>query len=143
MSEAFLKYMKERFGIGADAFSGLVFEELSKGRLFAYSDSGKLTVDRTLNRGLPMARIGSNMSIKPTTVMIQLFGKRATENVVQLTKEQAESFAKGEETSPETDSEDGYVITSYNGVPLGCGHLNSGRLRSMVPKAKRSRVSLL
>jgi NOL1/NOP2/fmu family ribosome biogenesis protein len=73
-----------------------------------------------------------------------MFGKHAKKNFIELSKEDAVRFIRGEDmdTKPE-GVEDGYVILKYEGVPLGCGLLKEGHIKNMVPKAKRLEVEFI
>ena len=76
--------------------------------------------------------------------MIQIFGKYATKNILELTKEQTKTIIEGFDLDIEkSNCSDGYVIFKYKNFFLGCGLLKDGKLKNMIPKAKRIRVDLL
>lgn len=81
--------------------------------------------------------------IKPTTRMIQIFGRHATKAVVEI-DENALSRLEGNKTLPmELDLETGYVILSMkqNRI-LGLGFYASGLLRSQIPQKEWRQVKL-
>ena len=78
---------------------------------------------------------------KPTTNAIQIFGKYATKNFIELNKEEAKAFMAGEVIRREFNvKKNGYVIVKFNGIPLGCGLYVNGILYSQIPKNRRIRV---
>jgi len=74
--------------------------------------------------------------IKPTTRLIQAFGRHATKARVALSREMLASLARGEELPLKGGLENGYVILVLEGNPLGLGLLIDGRLRSQIPKSE-------
>jgi len=101
--------------------------------------------------GMQIARIGN--SIKPSTNLLQLFGRHATRNVLSVTKEQAVAYAKGDDIKLSTQKEslksalpasfqvsDGYVLLKYLDFPLGCGLLKGSQIKNVLPKARRMNV---
>lgn len=88
--------------------------------------------------GLLFARKGYQRDVKPTTNIVQLFGKHTTKNMVSLTDEQTYTFLHGLDIDTvSTDASDGYVIVHRGEDYLGVAILRDGRLKSQVPKARR------
>lgn len=88
--------------------------------------------------GLLFARKGYQRDVKPTTNIVQLFGKHTTKNVVELTDEQTYTFLHGLDISDfKSDASDGYVIVRRGEDYLGVAILRQGKLKSQVPKARR------
>lgn len=144
MKKDVLQYFDQRFGISASAFKDFEFYLGSKGRIFL-GPKNTINKPEPVSIGLLAARVGN--SIKPSTNILQLFGKYATKNIIALTKEQTVKYAKGEDirfTSKELgDISDGYVILSYHDTPLGCGFLKENLVTNMLPKAKRIELKFL
>lgn len=74
---------------------------------------------------------------KPSTYALQLFGRFAIKNVVDLAPNQAKKFIAGYSQILDADLEDGYVVVSYLGDVLGCGLYKSNQLKSQLPKERR------
>lgn len=88
--------------------------------------------------GLLFARQGFQRDVKPTTNIVQLFGKHTTTNVIELTDEQTYTFLHGLDIAGiQADASDGYVIIRRGEDYLGVGILRQGKLKSQVPKARR------
>ncbi len=137
-------YLDERFGLGPEAFEGYGMYMASKGRVYL---GPKALIERPkiVTLGLLIARVGG--TVKPTTNLLQLFGKRVTKNRLVLSREQARSFARGEDVRLEAGDEEGcaegYVLIAYGGTPMGCGFLKGGVVKNMLPKAKRLELKYL
>jgi NOL1/NOP2/fmu family ribosome biogenesis protein len=93
--------------------------------------------------GLIAARI--NGSMKPSTNLIQLIGHRAVANKIELEKSAAQAFMGGDDiyAPSSADATDGYVIITHSGHALGCGLLKNGRIKNMLPKARRAKVEFI
>lgn len=130
-----------RFGIPMEAFSGYRFFKKA-GSIWAISEA-ELP---------PLSYEAIGMRImnckdrpwKPTTAALQVFGGRATRNLMHLDKEAARAFLEGKsQDAPSTDGcgtdecEPGYVVVFYRGEVLGCGLYSHGRLTSQIPKERR------
>jgi NOL1/NOP2/fmu family ribosome biogenesis protein len=135
-----LDYFEERFGISRKLFREFSLYSDQKGRVFL-APKNLAAEGIAVSVGMQIARIGN--SIKPSTNLLQLFGRHATRNALSVTKEQAVAYAKGDDiklpTKPEKVS-DGYVLLKYLGYPLGCGLLKEGQIKNVLPKARRMNV---
>jgi NOL1/NOP2/fmu family ribosome biogenesis protein len=145
-----LAYLEERFGLDRALFEGYGLYATSKGRIYL-GPKRLANHPRIATVGLLIAR--SHGAIKPSTNLLQLFGKQVKRNYVDLTKENAAAFIGGSdvrlgdgETSGALTS-DGYVLVRYLGFSLGCGMLQRGpqgaTVKNMLPKAKRLKVAYL
>jgi len=135
-----------RFGVPREIFEPYDFFSTGKRTIWALRRSekapGGLKELKYEALGMVIMRKGK-LGWKPTTNAIQVFGRHAKKNVVELNEAQMRAFVAGEaikEAFP--DLEEGYVITCYKGVPLGCGLYKRGVLRSQVPKVRR-RIELI
>jgi len=139
--EMVLSYLEERFGIERRHFSGFEFYMASKGRVFLGPKRipGRL---KPVSVGILVARMSG--TVKPSTNLLQLFGRHASRNIVDLPKEQALRYLRGEDLRlPGNGTTDGYVLMKYLGFPLGCGMLKKGIIKNMLPKAKRIEAKFL
>lgn len=133
-----LDYFQERFGIEPSNFDDYGLYMGSRGRVFL---GPKSLIDKPqiIAPGILVARISE--AIKPTSNFIHMFGHLASRNVISVGREQARAFSMGEDL--EAEGEDGYVIISYDGRPLGCGLLKGGAVKNLLPKAKRQNLEYL
>ncbi|NYZ74274.1 hypothetical protein H0O00_03965 [Candidatus Micrarchaeota archaeon] len=133
-----LDYLEERFGLAPETFRGFGLYLASKGRVYLGPERA-IGEPRVVSVGITIARLSG--TVKPSTNLIQLFGRQMTRNVIPLEKEEAVSYAKGEDIRLPAERlshvTEGYVSLGYADVPLGCGMLKDGSIRNMLPKAKR------
>ncbi len=143
--EQLFNYFEQRFGIGREAFSHLEFYEKSKGRIYSIDKDAFRFLDRVkpISGGLLFARIGGG--IKPTSVIMQVFGKHATKNVLELDEKQTKEYVQGLDLDiPDPGAcTDGYVIIKYKNYSLGIALLKVGKLKNMLQKGKRTKVEML
>jgi len=140
-SKELLEYFENRFGLGGTIFSGMNFYAAGKKRIFL--SSARPVQENPVIVGLAVARIGKKGSIKPTTAMIQLFGKYASKNILEISREQAIDYVNGKDLENVAGASDGYVIVRYKNYDLGCGLLRNNYLKNMLPKKKRLDVTIL
>ena len=144
MRAELLDYLEQRFGIPRSVFDGFEFFSSSRGRI---SIGPKTIISKPEPISVGMLAFRTRGALKPTTNLFLLFGRYAIRNVVKLGKSDASAYAQGNDIrlSGETtgDCTEGYVIVSYEGSPMGCGHLKDGLLTNLVPKAKRLRLKYL
>ena len=142
--EAVLEFLETRFGIEKSVFSGMEFLDNGKGRVFILGKTaaGFAVKEKIACISLPFVRLEGK--IKPTSVMIQSFGKHVKKNVLTLGKQEAKEFTEGFDlTIKNHGCSDGYVILRYKDYSLGCGLLKGNNLKNMLPKAKRMPVEFL
>ncbi len=136
--KAFLEYVEKRFGIPSSLFEGRHIYLGSSGKIIM----GPALHFEPLSAGITVGRLSKSGNIKPTTNFIQTFGRFATKNVVSLSKSQAIEFLRGLDVKADCDCEEGYVVVSYI-YPLGCGLLQRGIVKNMLPKAKHQKIVYL
>ncbi len=139
-----LGFLEERFGFKRGVFAGFEFLANPKGRVFIVGKGiPELAAgEKVACMSMPFVRLGK--AVKPTSVMIQTFGKHAKRNVIELDRDEAKEFMEGSDLSVRDAScSEGYVILRYRDYPLGCGLLKDGKIKNMLPKAKRMPVELL
>jgi NOL1/NOP2/fmu family ribosome biogenesis protein len=160
--EAVLRWWEDRFGIPPATFDDHTCWEKGNGKLWVLAGDAKDPGDVEAV-GTTFLRTRQE-HWKPTTDAVQRFGHHATENVIDLTREEAERFAAGEDQEIERwDGDWGYLIAAHD-LPrgegagaaaeaagaasdaagaageraiLGVGLYVHGELRSMVPKGRR------
>ena len=129
-------YMEERFGIPASDFDdSLLFRHQQSWWLLKKSASiptpGALKVSMVGMKAFQ--KVGT--FIKPTTRLIQIFGRRATKSSLNLREEELQTLVRqGTIELPDSGLEDGYVILCFEERVLGLGLLIRGKLKSQLPR---------
>lgn len=125
---------QDRFGIPVQVFDCYSFYRRAQ-NVWAFSDVvlPKLSYEAV---GLRTMNFKED-PWKPTSCALQVFGKHATKNTLQLTPEEARIFLAGKSQVLEANVEPGYVVVFYNGEVLGCGLYSHGKLVSQIPKERR------
>lgn len=137
-----LAYLEQRFGLEPGLFADYGLYAASKGRIYL-GPKKLVNHPRIATAGLLIGRGGKG--IKPSTNLLQLFGRHVKRNFLDLEKENARAFMAGADVSAGEagSATDGYVLVRYLGFPLGCGLLQKGQVKNMLPKAKRLAVDCL
>jgi len=133
----------ERFGFPADIFEEYDFYLLpseikicAKGLISAVEN-----IPNIYDAGFAFAKLGVN--VKPSTQTVQLFGKFAKKNIIELKFEEAVDFISGRDFSVTASTENctnGFVIVKFNDDNLGAGFLRGTELKNLVPGAKRLEI---
>ena len=71
--------------------------------------------------------------IKPTTRLIQTYGKNATKAKMTVSEEDLRRLLGGEGIAVDMGLENGYVILCHHGHPIGLGLAVNGTVRSQLP----------
>lgn len=136
--EEVVDFWDERFGVSPNTFDGYTFWEKGAGKVWAFRGDLDSPV-RIEALGMTFLRTRQE-HWKPTTDAVQRFGGHADRNVIDLTREQATRFVRGEDQEIEWDGDWGYLIAAHDlqgREPLGVGVYLHGELRSQVPKGRR------
>jgi NOL1/NOP2/fmu family ribosome biogenesis protein len=81
--------------------------------------------------------------LKPTTRMIQIFGKEASRRRVELDRRGLLQLLDGKEIKSELAIEPGYVILGWEGNSiLGMGLYIDGTIRSQIPRKELRRIHI-
>lgn len=126
--------MDERFGISPSVFDEYLLYEKKNTYWFVrksplISGLGHLKIKRL---GIKtFQKVGSFM--KPTTRMIQYFGRHAAKAVFNIDLNMLRGIVSGEYIPVDTDMENGYIILLFKGQILGLGLLINGTVRSQLP----------
>ncbi|MFW6321107.1 MAG: DUF7122 family protein [Halohasta sp.] len=144
--EEVLDFFDERFGIEPAVFEEFTFWEKGKGKIWIFAGDNPSPV-RVEGLGMTVLRTRQE-HWKPTHSAVQRFGRHATKNVVDLSPEQAATFARGEDQElPEWDGDWGYLIAAHElggeREPIGVGLYLYDELRSTVPKGNQEELSTL
>jgi NOL1/NOP2/fmu family ribosome biogenesis protein len=127
-------YLENRFGIPRELFDDYLLVERNKvcWLLRASPMTGAAAELKVWTAGLKaFQKVGQY--IKPTTRFIQRFGQRATRAIMEIDHQEMLRLAAGEAITVETSLENGYVILTLMGHPLGLGLLIRGTLSSQIP----------
>ena len=134
------EYFRKRFGIPKNIFSRYWILEKKKKYWIASED-----VKRADLRGLRIEAIGmllarKNREIKPTTDAVQVFGRFAKKNRIELNEKQFHDLLRGLDIQVKAKAEDGYVILFFKQAPVAVGLYRQGRLKNVIPKARRLKL---
>ncbi len=145
--EKVITYFKERFGISEEEFKEYLFFESNKGIWMVSSGCPeeeylKLTALKRFDfLGIRVLRKLNN-GFKPTTYGLQIIGRNATKNFIELSRDELIKLLKKGYIEKEYPSvEDGYVILRYNRRVLGCGLYRKGILRHQFPKGRTEAIA--
>ena len=133
-----LDYFSDRFGIPEKVFDGFCFLKGER-KIWVFRDHPELK--RILNElkvenaGIPLLRTKPSMW-KPTTAGLQVFGRHATRNIIDLEGDALQAFLRMETIEGPLPLEPGFVIVRREGKVLGCGVYGKGSLRPQIPKKR-------
>ena len=136
--EQYLRFLEKRFGIPRNIFRKLSFFKRGK-NIWIFSGDPAL-LNHVINveaAGIRFLTITKKF-MKPSTTFLQIFGKYASKNVVELRdEEELIEFMTGGLIKREFDAEKGFVIVKFRDNVLGCGLYSEIGLLSQIPKSKR------
>jgi NOL1/NOP2/fmu family ribosome biogenesis protein len=137
--EAVLEWWEDRFGVDPEVFADYTFWEKGKGKIWVFSGDPSSPI-RVEGLGMTFLRTRGE-HWKPTTDAVQRFGGHATENVIHLSRPEAEAFVAGHDQEREWDGDWGYLVVAHDlageAEPLGVGLYLHGELRSQIPKGRQ------
>ncbi len=136
--KALLSHMEKKFGIPENVFKGYDFFSTRK-KIYVCSKECARDEFFTRSETAGIAFVRPDKELKPTTDAIQIFGKFASKNIVEISEQQLKKVLRGEEIelSELTPEARCNVIITYQGIDVGCGFYTQGRLRSLIPKVRR------
>ena len=129
--ERFRDYLKDRFGIILP--DGVEFEGEKSLRVM---NSELKKFKTTTPKGFPASRMKGKFP-KPSTNFIQLFGRLATKNRIELNREDALKYLQREDVTTGQEAETGYVILTYKNATLGMGFYRNGEIENLLPKGRK------
>lgn len=132
---ALFSYLEDRFGIPEALFDEyLLFNNKKSWWLLRQSQF----IEQASQFKISMAGLRAfqkiNRYVKPTTRMIQIFGHHATRASLDLNKSEFEGLGTGEPFPVGIEIENGYVIISHEGHPLGLGLFINGLVHPQIPR---------
>ncbi len=142
MSEPILEYLKNNFGINSEIFEDLAILKIGNETYIMNKDAMSFKKLKACHRGIKLG-ITFSHSLRLATGAIQLFGKFATKNTIQLNYAEAFMFSQGQEFAPHnkpSDNTAGLVLAQYKQFPIGIGSYKEGKLKSMIPRSQVLRV---
>ncbi|OYD16652.1 hypothetical protein CH330_02295 [candidate division WOR-3 bacterium JGI_Cruoil_03_51_56] len=128
-----VKELSERFGIDPGVFKRLGFMLRQETVFIADRKVMEFDQVKPIRRGIRFCRVFPH-SVKPTTWAMQILGKHATRNCIDVTKEQAVELINGKQLKLNAAAENGFVIIRCSGHVVGVGHYKSPILKSQIPK---------
>jgi NOL1/NOP2/fmu family ribosome biogenesis protein len=123
----------ERLGLPEGALAGLAFAAAPEAVFVGTPEVMEFAAIRPLRRGMRFCRVFPH-SIKPTSHAMQLLGRHASRNRVEVGEEQAVTLANGGEIRIEAECEDGFVVVCWRGFVLGTGLYKRPVLKSQIPR---------
>lgn len=90
---------------------------------------------KPLRRGMRLCRIFPH-SVKPTTFAMQILGKKAMKNRIEVNDEQAKCLINGSSIEIDAAVENGFVLIVWQGLVLGVGLYKKPLLKSHIPKVR-------
>jgi NOL1/NOP2/fmu family ribosome biogenesis protein len=134
-----VEWWDERFAIPPATFDGFSFWEKGKGKIWILRGDVASPI-RVEALGMKFLRTRQE-HWKPTTNAVQRFGREASRNVLELAREQARRFVRGETQELDWDGDWGYLVVTHELAgepePLGVGLFVHGELQSPVPKGRQ------
>ena len=128
-----VREVRERFGISKDAFAGLRALEDQETIFVGTREVMEFDAVRPMRRGIRLARLYP-YSLKPTTFGMQVLGRQATRNVIELSDEQTKRLVNGESLSIEAEAENGFVLLKWQGFVAGVGFYKRPVIKSQIPR---------
>ncbi len=137
MVKAAVNFLKNRFGIDEEVFKDYALVE-DRDIWVTSKESAEFEMKFWRRKGIRLVRIFKK-SYKFTTSGMQIFGKYATKNVVNIEKEHLEKFLRGENIriGEVSGVEEGQVIVKFNDDVLGSAIYRNGVLKNQLPKGRR------
>ena len=137
---AILKIIKEQWGAGLEPEHAFLMSPKNKiyivNKDISKIDFSKLNIN---NVGLYFGELTKNHEFRLSIEGSQIVGKSAKKNIVELNKNQARKWFRGEDIETEQQAM-GFVILKHDGDFLGCGRLIKGRILNYVAKARRVEI---
>lgn len=134
-----IRVFADRFGVDAVRFRPYVVFKHGDDNFISTPETFSFRRTNTIRRGLEFGRL-YDREFKPDNDMVQIFGKNAMRNVVDVEEGQMERFLRGE-VVPADDAqvaEKGFVIVRFRGLPLGVGRNNGTEIKSAIKRERRT-----
>ncbi|MGQ9707676.1 MAG: methyltransferase RsmF C-terminal domain-like protein [bacterium] len=128
-----IDFLRKRFGFALNWLNDLELKKEQETIFVGTPEVMQFDEIKALRRGLRLCRLFPH-SIKPTTFAMQLLGKTATRNRIDVTEEQSRALINGGEIEIEADVENGFVIIFWHNFVVGVGLYKKPILKSHIPK---------
>ena len=128
-----VRELSERFGIPREVFDRLAAVEDQETVFVSTPEVMEFDEVRPMRRGIRLARIYP-YSLKPTTFGMQVLGREATRNVVDVSDEQAKLLINGGTLSADIEADNGFVLIRWRGFVAGVGFYKRPVLKSQIPR---------
>jgi len=141
--EKILKWANETFGIPESVFENLALFETGREIWVANRETLKINLSQVLRRGIRFCR-KTKKGYRLVSTGVLTFGAYATKGVVEIDKDAAEKFVRGEDlkVTPNIETMPKQIIVRFKGTPLGSGIVTPKGIKNQVPVAKRIRVPI-
>ncbi len=142
LERTILGYFSDRFGIKQNAFGNFAFYMRSKNVYLG----PKTTIDSPVPFSIGIFLAAVKKSTMPSHSAVQLFGKYATKNIIELDQEAMMRFIRGDEikiNSAKSNASlvsDGHVIVRYLDFFIAAGILKKGVLKLAAPFGMAERI---
>lgn len=125
----------ERFGVPAEALAGLDVVEGQGAFFIGTRKVMAFDAVRPLRRGIRFCRVFPR-SVKPTTHAMQVLGRHATRNCIDLDRKSVVRLIGGEQLQFQAppDVENGYVLVRVDGFAAGVGLYRRPVLKTQLPR---------
>ncbi len=130
-----IDFLQLRFGLPANWLEGLELLKEQETIFVGTSDVMQFDKLRPLRRGMRLCRIFPH-SVKPTTFAMQILGKKAMKNRIEVNDEQAKGLINGSSIEIDAAVENGFVLIVWQGLVLGVGLYKKPLLKSHIPKVR-------
>lgn len=131
-----VRELKERFGIPDEVFDRLAAVEDQETVFVGTPEVMGFDDVRPMRRGIRLARVFPH-SLKPTTFGMQVLGRHATRNVIDVSDEQAKRLINGGSVSADFGAENGFVLLRWRGFTVGVGFYKRPVLKSQIPRFRQ------
>ncbi len=125
--------LRERFGFPEEWLHRLSLQSEQKTVFVSTPEVMQFNDVNPLRRGLRLCRLFPH-SVKPTTFAMQVLGKTATRNRIEVNEEQARKLINDRKIEIDSDAENGFVIVFWRNFVVGVGFYKKPLLKSHIPK---------
>ena len=136
-------YLSDRFGLHQDFFSDYFWYSSNSGNIYL---GPKEFESRLKITTLGIVALRKSKTYKPTTNFLQLFGPFIKKSLFSLSLNETIDFCKGIDIIPNSSDREypipGFVAVTYEKKVIGCGHWNGEKLSSLIPKSRRTHLSI-
>lgn len=125
--------LRRRFGLPESAFAGLDSLVAQDTVFVGTPEAIRFRAVRPLRRGIRLCRIFPH-SVKPTTWAMQILGRHATRNCIELSREQVVRLISSGQLELDALAANGFVIIRCEGLQVGVGLYKRPLLKSQIPR---------